>query len=90
VVIGDYEHLCETSHCVRCFSRLLPTNGVQGTVGGGGARRPGKNIGEPALFWVTNKRANVTPREACGSVGCRVSWPMRERDWCFTTENLSE
>lgn len=43
----------------------------------------GKTIGDLMLFWETNKGANVTPREACGPVGCHASWQMRgaARNW---------
>lgn len=62
--------------CQRMEFRRQWVEGVKTGVGG-------KTIGELMLFWETNKKANVTPREACGPAGCCASWQMwaETRNW---------
>lgn len=50
-----------------------------------------KNTGDLVLFWETNKRSNVSPREAWGPLGCHASRQMWQTDELgFTTERASD
>lgn len=88
------------NHWAKCFTLYLSANRVLERVGGGfqgkknlsrGLGGKKKTTGDLVLFWETNKRANVSPREAWGPLGCHASRQMWQTDELgFTTERASD